>query len=90
VAKKKQQTIAKRNRERAVEEKRRLKRERKQAVKAAKAAGLDPEQVEYDPVRGEFIAPPEPEEEPDAEEGAEEAEAAEESPEEAPGSTEPV
>ena len=37
MAKKKQQTIAKRNRERAVEEKRRLKRERKQAVKAAKA-----------------------------------------------------
>jgi hypothetical protein len=55
--KKKQQTIAKRNREQAVAEKRRLKRERKQAVKAARAAGLDPEQVEYDPVRGEFIAP---------------------------------
>lgn len=61
--KKKQQTIAKRNREQAVAEKRRLKREKKQAVKAARAAGLDPEQVEYDPVRGEFIQPePQPEE----------------------------
>jgi hypothetical protein len=57
VPKKKQQTIAKRNREQAVAEKRRLKREKKQAVKAARAAGLDPEQVEYDPVRGEFVQP---------------------------------
>lgn len=64
--KKKQQTIAKRNREQAVAEKRRLKRERKQAVKAARAAGLDPELVEYDPVRGEFI-PPDPEAEQPAE-----------------------
>jgi len=61
VPKKKQQTIAKRNREQAVAEKRRLKREKKQAVKAARAAGLDPEQVEYDPVRGEFVQPPQPE-----------------------------
>jgi hypothetical protein len=96
VAKKKQQTIAKRNRERAVEEKRRLKRERKQAVKAAKAAGLDPEQVEYDPVRGEFIAPPEPDPEAEGEEEltGEEAEASEEAPaetpEEASGSAEAV
>jgi len=66
VAKKKQQTIAKRNRERAVEDKRRLKRERQQVVKAAKAAGLDPEQVEYDPGRGELSALPEPD--PEAEE----------------------
>jgi hypothetical protein len=57
VPKKKQQTIAKRNREQAVEEKRRLKREKKQAVKAARAAGLDPEQLEYDPVQGEFVSP---------------------------------
>jgi hypothetical protein len=55
--KKKQQTIAKRNREQAVEEKRRLKREKKQAVKAARAAGLDPEQLEYDPVQGQFVQP---------------------------------
>ena len=98
--KKKQQTIAKRNREQAVAEKRRLKRERKQAVKAARAAGLDPEQVEYDPVRGEFIAPTVTEEEPGAEEegaeetaDAEEAANAEEAPartEEAPGSDEPA
>jgi hypothetical protein len=33
--KKRQQTISKRNRERAVEEKRRLKRERKQAIREA-------------------------------------------------------
>jgi hypothetical protein len=70
VPKKKQQTIAKRNREQAVAEKRRLKRERKQAVKAARAAGLDPELVEYDPVRGEFI-PPDPEAEEPAEGDAE-------------------
>lgn len=35
MSKKKQQTIAKRNRERAIEEKRRLKRERKQAQREA-------------------------------------------------------
>jgi hypothetical protein len=57
VPKKKQQTIAKRNREQAVEEKRRLKREKKQAVKAARAAGLDPDQLEYDPVQGQFVPP---------------------------------
>jgi hypothetical protein len=57
VPKKKQQTIAKRNREQAVEEKRRLKREKKQAVKAARAAGLDPEQLEYDPVQAQFVMP---------------------------------
>ena len=56
--KKKQQTIAKRNREQAVEEKRRLKREKKQAVKAARAAGLDPAQLEYDEVQGQFLMPP--------------------------------
>jgi hypothetical protein len=66
VPKKKQQTIAKRNREQAVAEKRRLKREKKQAVKAARAAGLDPEQVEYDPVRGEFVQPASEEAEPPA------------------------
>jgi hypothetical protein len=45
---KRQQTMAKRNRERAVEEKRTLKRLKKQAAKAAKAAGepLPEEQVE--------------------------------------------
>ncbi|HWH54029.1 MAG TPA: hypothetical protein VNT04_00480 [Gaiellaceae bacterium] len=36
---KRQQTMAKRNREQAVEEKRTLKRLRKQAARAAKAAG---------------------------------------------------
>jgi hypothetical protein len=36
---KRQQTMAKRNRERAVEEKRTLKRLKKQAAKAARAAG---------------------------------------------------
>jgi hypothetical protein len=39
--KKRQQTIGKRNRERAVEEKRTLKRERKQQLKAEKAAALE-------------------------------------------------
>lgn len=43
--KKRQQTISKRNRERAVEEKRRLKREKKQAARAERAAGIDPEQA---------------------------------------------
>jgi hypothetical protein len=76
--KKKQQTIAKRNREQAVAEKRRLKREKKQAVKAARAAGLDPEQIEYDPVRGEFIPPPEEPEVSEDPEASEDAEAAEE------------
>ena len=46
IASKRQQTIGKRNRERAVEEKRRLKRERKQAEAAERAAareaGLEP------------------------------------------------
>jgi hypothetical protein len=44
---KRQQTMAKRNREREVEEKRTLKRLKKQAAKAAKAAGepLPEEQV---------------------------------------------
>ena len=40
--KKRQQTIAKRNRERAVEEKRRLKRERKQAAREAARNGEEP------------------------------------------------
>jgi hypothetical protein len=39
---KRQQTIAKRNRERAVEEKRRLKREKKQAEREAARLGLPP------------------------------------------------
>ena len=39
MSKKKQQTIAKRNRERAIEEKRRLKRERKQAEREAVRSG---------------------------------------------------
>ncbi|HKA26447.1 MAG TPA: hypothetical protein VKD88_03680 [Gaiellaceae bacterium] len=47
---KRQQTIAKRNRERAVEEKRTLKRLKKQAAKAAKAGGepLPSEQVAFE------------------------------------------
>jgi hypothetical protein len=47
---KRQQTMAKRNRERAVEEKRTLKRLKKQAAKAAKAAGepLPGEQGAYE------------------------------------------
>ena len=41
IASKRQQTIGKRNRERAVEEKRRLKRERKQAEAAERAAASE-------------------------------------------------
>jgi hypothetical protein len=48
---KRQQTMAKRNRERAVEEKRTLKRLKKQAAKAAKAAG---EQLPGEQVASEF------------------------------------
>jgi hypothetical protein len=44
---KRQQTQAKRNRERAVEEKRTLKRLKKQAARSAKAAG--------EPLPGEFV-----------------------------------
>jgi hypothetical protein len=40
-SKNRQQTIGKRNRERAVEEKRRLKRERKEAERAEKAAAIE-------------------------------------------------
>ena len=40
-SKNRQQTIGKRNRERAVEEKRRLKRERKQAEAAERAAAIE-------------------------------------------------
>jgi hypothetical protein len=40
-SKNKQQTFGKRNRERAVEEKRRLKRERKEAERAERAAALE-------------------------------------------------
>jgi hypothetical protein len=43
---KRQQTMAKRNREQAVEEKRTLKRLRKQAARAAKAAGETPDTSE--------------------------------------------
>jgi hypothetical protein len=52
---KRQQTMAKRNRERAVEEKRTLKRLKKQAAKAAKAAGepLPWEQVADESVEAE-------------------------------------
>ena len=58
---KRQQTMAKRNRERAVEEKRTLKRLKKQAAKAEKAAG--------GPVAEEQLTglPSEDEAEPDAE-----------------------
>ena len=41
-SRKRQQTIAKRNRERAVEEKRTLKRLKKQQAKADRAAGIEP------------------------------------------------
>jgi hypothetical protein len=40
-SKNRQQTIGKRNRERAVEEKRRLKRERKEAERAERAAAIE-------------------------------------------------
>jgi hypothetical protein len=43
---KRQQTIAKRNRERAVEEKRRLKREKKQAEREAARSGEAPPEPE--------------------------------------------
>ena len=54
---KRQQTMAKRNRERAVEEQRTLKRLKKQAAKAAKAAG--------EPLPGEQVATEFGEAEPD-------------------------
>jgi len=54
--KKRQQTISKRNRERAVEEKRRLKRERKQAIREAIRSG---EPIPVDP-----FAPPREHDEP--------------------------
>jgi hypothetical protein len=60
---KRQQTMAKRNRERAVEEKRRLKRLRKQAARSEKAAG---ELRELEP-----LAPVEAPTEPDADAEAE-------------------
>jgi hypothetical protein len=62
---KRQQTMAKRNRERAVEEKRTLKRLRKQAARSEKAAG---ELRELEP-HTEAVAPtePEPEAGPDGE-----------------------
>jgi|GraSoiStandDraft_28_1057319.scaffolds.fasta_scaffold243830_1 hypothetical protein len=62
---KRQQTMAKRNRERAVEEKRTLKRLKKQAAKAEKAAGgpLAEDQLTGLPSEGEA----EGEAEPDAE-----------------------
>jgi hypothetical protein len=52
---KRQQTMAKRERERAVEEKRTLKRLKKQAAKAEKAAGgpMDDEPMADDPMAGE-------------------------------------
>jgi hypothetical protein len=61
---KRQQTMAKRNRERAVEEKRTLKRLKKQAAKAEKAAGgpltgeLTGEQLTDEPLEGEGEAEP--------------------------------
>jgi hypothetical protein len=54
---KRQQTMAKRNRERAVEEKRTLKRLRKQAARAAKATG--------EPLPGELVVDESGEAEPD-------------------------
>jgi hypothetical protein len=52
---KRQQTMAKRNRERAVEEKRTLKRLKKQAAKAEKAAGgpFGGEPFDGEPVAGD-------------------------------------
>ena len=52
---KRQQTMAKRERERAVEEKRTLKRLRKQAAKAEKAAGgpMDDEPMADEPTAAE-------------------------------------
>jgi hypothetical protein len=66
---KRQQTMAKRNRERAVEEKRTLKRLKKQAAKAEKAAGgpltgeltgeqLTGEELTDEPLEGEGEAEP--------------------------------
>jgi len=60
VSKKKQQTIAKRNRERAIEEKRRLKRERKQAQREAIRNGEPwpaPDADEEDELRPNLNAP---------------------------------
>jgi len=48
-SKKKRQTFAKHTRERAVEEKRRLKRERKQAAAAERAAERDGVQTDMEP-----------------------------------------
>ena len=45
MGKKKRQTFGKNARERAIEEKRRLKRERKQAIAAERLAAPDPEQT---------------------------------------------
>ena len=59
--KKRQQTISKRNRERAIEEKRTLKRERKQAAAAERAAIRD----------GTWVPPPQPEGELEGEDGIE-------------------
>jgi hypothetical protein len=72
---KRQQTMAKRNRERAVEEKRTLKRLKKQAAKAEKAAGgpvawetaVEEEPVAEEPVAGEPVAEERSEAEPDVE-----------------------
>ena len=60
MSKKKQQTIAKRNRERAIEEKRRLKRERKQAQREAIRNGEPwpaPDADEEDELRPNLNAP---------------------------------
>ncbi len=46
MGKKKRQTFGKHARERAIEEKRRLKRERKQAAAAERLAARDPEQTD--------------------------------------------
>src|SRR3954465_4453717 len=83
--KKRQQTISKRNRERAIEEKRTLKREKKQAQAAKRAAIRDGPWVEpveewnREPVEGEEgveapvgVEAPEGVEAPAAENGAEE------------------
>ena len=68
---KRQQTMAKRNRERAVEEKRTLKRLRKQAARSERAAGELRELEPYAVVPASVEPEPEPEaeDEPQAEAG---------------------
>ena len=58
--KKKRQTIAKRNREREVEQKRTLKRERKQALREAARNGEEPPTFGESPFAEEAPADPSP------------------------------